>query len=324
MANTGQVAVIMTCYNEGRYIGEAVRSVLDQTAQEAIAEIVIADDGSQEDTRHVLRDIETWDPRIKVLYGEGGTGLSGQRNLAIATTGARFLAILDGDDIWAHRKLEMQLATISRHKDVGLVYGDFCQFHDFDIEGGRRVSVRDITGASNLLERYFVCDPPIVPSTILVRREHLERCGGFDPAVAVFEDTDFFLRMATVCRFAVIGEVLLYKRGRATSITGGRSDLMAHHALVAFRACARHPNLLRLVARRLSDRARKLANQSFLSGGATPFATGHAQLAFRMRPADVRTWGTLLLCFLPEPLAKMLRGTLFRRRIRAIRGGEGA
>src|SRR4051812_12663277 len=85
------VAVIMTCYNEGPYIGAAVRSVLDQSRAEWIDAIVIADDGSDTATLAVLREIEGWDARITVLYGPGGVGLPGQRRAAIAETDAPVL-----------------------------------------------------------------------------------------------------------------------------------------------------------------------------------------------------------------------------------------
>lgn len=71
-------SVIITCYNEGAYIGAAVRSVLDQTRAEAIDQIVIVDDGSAPETLAVLKDIETWDKRIDVAYGPGGGGPAAQ------------------------------------------------------------------------------------------------------------------------------------------------------------------------------------------------------------------------------------------------------
>ncbi len=69
-----KVAAVLTCWNEGAYIGAAVRSVLEQTRADWIERIVIADDGSHPETLAVLEDIAHWDPRIDVVYRLSGIG----------------------------------------------------------------------------------------------------------------------------------------------------------------------------------------------------------------------------------------------------------
>lgn len=262
------VAVLMTCFNEGPYIEAAVRSVLDQTRADAVDRIVVMDDGSQEPTREVLRRIEGWDARIDVAYGPGGYGLPKNRNLAAERAPASpFLAILDGDDLWAPDKLARQLDLLDARPQVGLVYTGYATFMDgADPAGALPAHVRDLHGAADLALAYFLNDPPIMPSSVLMRREAFEAAGRFDPTVRVFEDTEFYLRLAGVTRFAAIDEPLLLKRNRAASLTGRRQELLAHHAFVAFKAAAREPRLLPLVPRRLAERARKLGNLAYYEG----------------------------------------------------------
>jgi glycosyltransferase involved in cell wall biosynthesis len=311
------VAVVMTCYNEGAFIGDAVRSVLTQTVNQRIDQIVIADDGSFPDTVAVLRAIEEWDDRITVIYGEGGVGLPGQRCRAIAATSAPLLAILDGDDLWTPDKLEAQLAALATDRSVGLVYSDYYCFPDGSIDQARRAGVLNLTSAPNLTERYFLNDPPIIPSTIVLKRNSYEASGGFDPAVRVFEDTDFYLRMARVTQFALVDRPLIYKRNRSTSITGGRPDLMAHHAYVAFKAAVDEPELLRLIPRRLAERARKLGNQRFLLNDPVG-ATNLLALAIRLDPLNWRAFSSYLAArYFPE-LALTLLGKNGRRRQAAL------
>lgn len=316
-AHTPRVSVIMTCYNEGAYIGAAVRSVLEQTRIDCIERIVIADDGSRPDTLSVLREIESWDPRILVLYGEGGVGLPGQRCAAIAQTRSELLAILDGDDLWTPDKLERQLPLMAERSDVGLVYADYYTFPDGDQSAARRAGVLDICGGDALARRYFLNDPPIIPSTTLLRRWVYDMCGGFDPAVRVFEDTDFYVRLARVTRFALVDRPLLYKRNRGTSITGGRNDLMAHHAFVALKAAAAEPELLPLVPRRLAERARKLGNQRFLLNDVMG-AVALLKFAVRLDPGNHRAWRSLLAAWLFPGLALRLLGQRGRERRAAL------
>lgn len=315
--STPGVAVIMTCYNEGAYIGDAVRSVLDQTWADCIERVVVADDGSRPDTLAVLREIESWDPRILVLYGKGGVGLPGQRCAAIAETRADLLAILDGDDLWTPDKLEKQLPLLANRPEVGLVYADYFSFPDGDRSAARRAGVLDISDGEALVRRYFLNDPPIIPSTTLVRRWAYDACGGFDPAVRVFEDTDFYVRLARVTRFALVDQPLLYKRNRGTSITGGRKDLMAHHAFVALKAAAAEPELLPLVPRRLAERARKLGNQRFLLNDVEG-AIALLKFAVRLDPGNHRAWRSLLAAGLFPGIALRLLGRRGRERQAAL------
>jgi glycosyltransferase involved in cell wall biosynthesis len=314
---SAQVAVIMTCYNEGAYIGAAVKSVLAQTRADLIGRIVIADDGSAADTVAVLKDIESWDARIAVQYGAGGAGLPAQRNLALTAVTLPFFAILDGDDLWTDDKLERQMPIIVSDPEIGLVYSDYFTFPNHDLTAARRASVLDLGSSRDLTRAYFLNDPPIIPSTTLIRRSAFEAVGGFDPSIRVFEDTDFYLRLSRRCRFALVDEPLLYKRNRGTSITGGRKDLMAHHALVALKAAAEEPRLLPLVTRRLAERARKLGNQRFLLGDSRE-AARLLRFATQLNVFNWRAWASLVVAGLFARLAYRILSSRLRARRAAL------
>lgn len=312
-------SVIMTCYNEGPFIGEAVRSILDQTRQDLVDAIVIGDDGSSADTVAVLKQIETLDPRIKVLYGSGGCGLPGNRNLAADHCRGDYIAILDGDDIWAPTKLEEQCAVLDRNPAAGLVYAGYFTFPSGNLGAAQPARVLDICAskggpAGTLTQRYFLDDPPIIPSTIVVRREMFEKAGRFDPTIRVFEDTDFFLRLSKLCDFAFVSTPLLYKRNHPASITGGRKDLMAHHARVAFAFAANEPAVLPLVPRRLAERARKLGNQRFLANDREG-ALALLRLATKLDVWNGRAWiSRVAVTFFGSSVEWLLKGPLTARR----------
>jgi glycosyltransferase involved in cell wall biosynthesis len=300
------VSVILTCYNEGEYIGAAVRSVIEQTWQDRIQRIVIADDGSATETIAVLKALEGWDKRIQIVYGPGGAGLPAQRNLAISMIDSPFVAILDGDDVWVRNKLELQLPALVDSPDVSLVYSGFFTFPDGDIAKAAPAPVLDLSQAADLTRTYFLNDPPIIPSTIIARLSSFRACGGFNARILVFEDTDFYLRLSRLGRFAFVPTPLLYKRNRGTSITGGRKDLMAHHAFVALKAASEEPRLLPLVPRRLAERARKLGNQRFLMCNFKEAVPLYA-LAVRLNPLNVRAWISLVTaCAFPRFALRLL------------------
>ncbi len=137
--------------------------------------------------RHIEDDRDVGSTRPRALWPGWRWGLPGQRNKAVAETSSDAFAILDGDDLWAADKLEQQLAVLEARPEVGLVYADYFAFAG-DLSSRRgEAACSDITGAEELTVAYFLNDPPIMPSTTLIRRSAFEACGRFDPAVRVFE-----------------------------------------------------------------------------------------------------------------------------------------
>lgn len=317
MSNNPRCSVILTCYNEGDYIEAAIDSVLSQTRQDLIEKIVISDDGSVAATVSILQRLAQRDSRIEIIYGNGGLGLPANRNLAASHCHTQYLAILDGDDIWAPTKLEKQIPFLDRDERVGLVYSDYSTFPNMDLSLARRAGVNDITKAGNLARTYFFNDPPIIPSTILLRKMYFDLINGFDPAVLIFEDTDFYLRLARVCKFSMVNEPLLFKRNRESSITGGRSDLMAHHAFVAFKFAAIDQDFLPEVPLRLAERARKLGNHKFLIGDEKG-ALLHLSLARKLNPFNMRAQASWIVARFFPGLAHRLMFRAFASRRAAI------
>lgn len=311
------VDVVLSCYNEGSYIGQAIRSILNQTQRDRLGRIVVADDGSGPDTTDVLKDIETWDPKVSVLYGRGGAGPAAQRNLAIASTDAPYVAILDGDDYWTETKLEQQLPLLDADLGLGLIYSDYYAFPADNPGVARRAGATNITGTANQSHAYFLCDPPILPSTVTLRRSIIDRVGGFDPAIRMFEETDLWFRMAQICRFGFVDAPLLYKRYHPESLTGGRRDLMPEHTFVAMKAVSHDPTLLPFLPHRLSERARKLGGHRFLQGDIKE-AARLLHLAVQLQPFNIRAWPAWAAAALVPNLSYRLIGAKLRRRRRAL------
>ena len=311
-----RVCVVMTCFNEGPYIGAAVQSLLAQTRADAIAKIVIMDDGSDVATREALDEISVLDPRIEVVYGPGGAGQAANRNAAILRCDAPLVAILDGDDLWVETKLQRQLDLMAVSPDVGLIYTGYHLFHEFDIAAARPVHVADLGDARDLTLAYLLNDPPILPSSVLMQRSVFVEAGRFDPSLRVFEETDLYLRMSRLTRFAAIDEPLIYKRNRANSITGRRRPLMAHHAFVAFNFALDEPRLLPLVPRRLAERARKLGNVEYYQGSTATAAT-FFRLAVSLDARNLRAWGGLIVAALGGARGRKLLQRRLRSRSRA-------
>ena len=119
------VSAIIPTYNFGRFLGEAIQSVLDQTFTDF--ELIVVDDGSTDDTREVVGSFN--DSRIRYIYQEN-RGLPAARNTGIKASRGEYIAFLDSDDIWLTQNLELKVKSLDSHPDAGLVCSDGYNFDD--------------------------------------------------------------------------------------------------------------------------------------------------------------------------------------------------
>ncbi|WRH67485.1 MAG: glycosyltransferase family A protein [Planktothrix sp. GU0601_MAG3] len=112
---TPQISVIIPAYNCDRYVDQAVESILNQTYP--ADEIIIIDDGSQDNTRQVL---QPYSDHIHYVYQEN-QGVSVARNHGLNLARGEFIVFLDADDIFLPDKLAAQLAVFQAQPHLGLV-----------------------------------------------------------------------------------------------------------------------------------------------------------------------------------------------------------
>ena len=114
------VSIVMPAYHAGGTIRESVESVLAQTVQDW--ELIVIDDGSDDDTAAILEELSASDKRIRFLKNEQNRGASYTRNRAIALAEGEWIAFLDSDDRWHPQKLQKQLALAEQHPDLVVSY----------------------------------------------------------------------------------------------------------------------------------------------------------------------------------------------------------
>lgn len=127
MRNKDDIAVIIPCHNYGRYLAEAIESVLSQSVP--ASEIVIVDDASNDNTREVAEQYAS----KSVRYIRGEWHASGHaRNAGLAATTAPFVVFLDADDMLDADYLRCGLEVFQSHPDAGIAYSDYRCFGDKD------------------------------------------------------------------------------------------------------------------------------------------------------------------------------------------------
>ncbi|MDQ6769390.1 MAG: glycosyltransferase family 2 protein, partial [Gemmatimonadota bacterium] len=121
-----RVTVIITTYNYGRFIMEAIQSVLAQTTT-AELQIIVVDDGSTDETPDVLARLSG--PRLECVRTPN-RGISAARNEGLSRARGDFIAFLDGDDRWMPNKLEYQLEVMRSEPDMVAVFANFVRFNE--------------------------------------------------------------------------------------------------------------------------------------------------------------------------------------------------
>ena len=210
----GRVSVVIPNYNYGRYLREAIDSVLSQTHPPH--EVIVVDDGSTDDSGAILAGYG--DAIITVQQQNQGVGAARNNGAQIAT--GEFLAFLDADDYWAPEKLEKQLAKFDSDPEIGLAH---CGFVNVDIDG--KPLDKTVEGdEGRVADRILRMAHAVFANTIVLRRAIFNELGGYDTNKDLHpsEDWDLIYRAACICKVAFVPEPLLFYRQHGS---GGHTNI---------------------------------------------------------------------------------------------------
>jgi glycosyltransferase involved in cell wall biosynthesis len=309
-------SVIMTCYNESRFIVDALRSVFAQTVADRIADVVVIDDGSTDGSRDLIEAFARTEPRVMLLRAQGG-GVAAARNLALERVSGAYVAFLDGDDAWTADKLERQIAILDAHPTVGLVYADYFEFDDGRPERLDRCFARSYKlGHDRLLADYYLFDAPVIPSAMVVRKAVFDVIGNFNADMRVGEDTEFCLRVAERFAFHHVAMALAHKRRHAMSLSSRQDRLWPNHVLVTAKFAARNPALEPLARKRLARRAAKVG-WGLVQVGERRHALAFLARSMRYNPWQARALIYTCLACVPRSVAATAHRLLSAWRRRA-------
>jgi glycosyltransferase involved in cell wall biosynthesis len=204
------ISAIIPTYNRAAIITDAVDSVLAQTYQ--TVEVLVVDDGSADDTQARLA---RYGNRIRVIRQENA-GPASARNRGIAASRGSLIAFLDSDDLWLPTKLERQAALLEQAGDS--VPCCLCnismRWRERELGSFETASLNPpiaeglwLNPAEVLATRFLLFNQGIV-----IRREVLERIGGFDERLWLLEDHELALRLSLEGSWAFIRDRLVIWR----------------------------------------------------------------------------------------------------------------
>lgn len=208
------VDVIIPVYNGERYVARAIESVVNQTCQPS--RIIVVDDCSNDSTEKIVKELIASNGSVEYYRLITNLGPSSARNFGIKLSTAQFLAFLDSDDLWEPNKIFLQMDKFHKSiygSNLGLVYAncrDIDQYDHINFENTFTLNKNVKGNATKWLKKANLIAGSC--SSVLIKRECIDRVGVFDIALEACEDWDLWLRISKNFKIDYVNRDLVFIR----------------------------------------------------------------------------------------------------------------
>lgn len=169
------LSIIIRNFNNGQFIGRAIRSCLNQGVK---TEVIVVDDASTDDSRTVIKSFGN---KIVSIFLDKNVGVAEAANIGIRNALGRFVILVDSDDYIAENTLLFMSEILDKNHDIGFVYGDLVR----------------VDKEENVIERINLDTPEKIfrhGAGILFRKSYLETLGLYDTIMRNAEDHQLLSR----------------------------------------------------------------------------------------------------------------------------------
>lgn len=218
-----RVSVVMSVYNEQRWLKESIDSILNQSFTDF--EFIIGNDGSTDNTKTILRFYK--DPRLKIINFKKRLTLTYALNELLKEVKGEYIARMDADDIACPDRLKRQVDFLDIHPQVGMVGAWYVAIN----ESGKFLREVKLPTTDLEIRRIAMRLNPICHPTMMFRRKLIDKLGPYDPKLNGAEDYDLVLRFLAVTKVVNLPDFLLKYRISSSSISLTQMDNVLKQAL---------------------------------------------------------------------------------------------
>lgn len=252
MTEAPMLAIYMITYNHEDYIDQAIASVINQNTHFSFR-LIIGDDGSKDGTfEKCLQWKEKFPDKIDVLSSTKNQGVfnnAGRVFEACIASGAKYIALLEGDDYWSHSdKLERQVTILESDSTIAASYHNTQFLYSDGHFKSIRKALPELLEMKNVVAKYA----PFHTSSFVFRTEHFCRPAWFKNIDSV--DLAMYVWHAQFGRFVGINEVMSVYRIHSTSLTASTD----HHENFDYRRVLLHRMMRGRIPHRLENEYQNL------------------------------------------------------------------
>jgi len=218
MSSTPSVAVLMCVYNECPHLKTAIESILEQTWSSF--RFVVVDDASTDGSSELLTEYAASDDRINLVENESNIGLTPSLNRGLEEISSDYVVRIDGDDISAPERIERQVKFMERRERV-VVAGTW---YDVIDEDGTQIDHVEFPTNSDEVRSVLIKYNPLLHSSTILRRDVVDRVGGYDIRYSRAQDYDLWLRLAQHGEIVNIPETLATRRYTSDCVSLNAED----------------------------------------------------------------------------------------------------
>jgi len=317
------VSVVIPAYNASQYIKEAVDSVLAQTYN--AIQIIVVDDGSQDGTKNVLEDYILNDT-IKYYY-QDNQGPGAARNYGIKKSTGEYICFLDSDDIILPESIEKKVNLLDRNKDIQMVFTDLYAFdasseenpeaylksHDFIQLFCDAVVFQDdpyYFFNKKYIDSAIKYNPFIQTSTVMIKKDVIDRVGFFDTELKAAEDIDLWFRICQVGEIGFINEPLSrwnkYRNGLTKDVFGFLRDSIKYYESLLLKTNLNSVSIT-LLKKKISQFYFDLGYSYFERGDLNNSRQYFVKSIINYFPHLPINFKCLLLSYIPEKIFKKIK-----------------
>ena len=219
-------SVLIANFNNGRFLQEAIDSVLAQSFTNW--EVVLVDDAST-DASHVVYDRFSQDPRFRIFHNETNRGCGYTKRKCIELAEGELCGFVDSDDALMPNALEVMVRAHTGHPECSLIYSTCYRYSgDRDTE----LPIWDFIGEIPAESDFLIYHKKLVSHFVSFKKSFYRKTIGMDATLRCAEDRDLYYKLEEVGPFLHLPIPLYYYRinnDNSVSIGTKEKDAWAHY-----------------------------------------------------------------------------------------------
>jgi glycosyltransferase involved in cell wall biosynthesis len=200
------VSVVMPAYNDEKYVGKAIESILNQTFKDF--EFIIIDDASKDKSLEIINKYAKKDKRIIVLKNENNLKICKTLNKGIKIAKGKYIARMDADD-WSYpERIKKQVEFMEKNPKV-VICGGTMEVCNLKLNP---INKREYNETNKEIRNKIFYWSPFCHATVIYKTNIIRKVGGYDPRFPKAQDYDLYFRLGNEGEFANLKDTLFKMR----------------------------------------------------------------------------------------------------------------